>query len=51
MDKFFKPTQKRVESRVGSSSEISTAANKRPRVDVEFNPKDIVVDPGLRKSI
>ncbi|KAH7688385.1 Ribonuclease H-like protein [Dioscorea alata] len=49
MERFFKSIPKSIETRTSSSSDASTAAQKKSRV--EFDPSDIIADPGLRKPI
>ncbi|XP_039115134.1 uncharacterized protein LOC120250388 [Dioscorea cayenensis subsp. rotundata] len=49
MERFFKPKQKSCESGTNVSSEASTGAQKRTRV--EFSPDDIIADPGIRQPI
>ncbi|KAJ0967581.1 hypothetical protein J5N97_024498 [Dioscorea zingiberensis] len=49
MERFFKSIPKNIEARTSSSSDASTAAQKKSRV--EFDPSDIIADPGLRKPI
>ncbi|KAH7663320.1 Ribonuclease H-like protein [Dioscorea alata] len=49
MERFFKSIPKSIETRTSSTSDASTAAQKKSRV--EFDPSDIIADPGLRKPI
>ncbi|XP_039133244.1 zinc finger MYM-type protein 1-like [Dioscorea cayenensis subsp. rotundata] len=49
MERFFKSIPKSIETRTGSASDVSTVAQKKSRV--EFDPSDIIADPGLRKPI
>ncbi|KAH7668712.1 Ribonuclease H-like protein [Dioscorea alata] len=49
MERFFKSIPTSIETRTSSTFDASTAAQKKSRV--EFDPSDIIADPGLRKPI
>ncbi|KAH7681808.1 Ribonuclease H-like protein [Dioscorea alata] len=49
MERFFKSIPKSTEARTSSSSDVSIVAQKKSRV--EFDPSDIIANPGLRKAI